>query len=420
MRISVIITAIALGWSSSWGGSAVEKAPLTAAPRQPVRAVSLRMLQQHLAGYASQGAVPESLRILGGLTQLDGFVIDRSRNDIVLFGPSAAAAAALQLDDFAVALRAARAGAAVPGCSIDPDSLAVKRLVQTVTTIFAPSYSGTEDERRCLWEAACSQPHHVRVLGVPPHSNFARTMVDADYEMKRMVDGCDSALPHGMQSLTQLRLNQAERQFKRGMAQTESAGVSMSRFWFYPGQIRFAYDSSIVRLARCEVRLITEKQYIGHSGNYRDGGMRDALAGQFAMSFTDQFDTIAAQKPLYRKLQGLFRLVALAKALQYTSAPQQAGLDLSYLIERYRPARVQVDSLLPGRSNYPIAEFTRQVAKGEERLLVRLPSCGGVSIDIAVSKSNFERTQSIRALAQRILAQRPSDRLVFWQAIANN
>jgi len=110
---------------------AVVSAPQALAARG--RAVSLKQLQASVRAGNSQ-----SVYNLCGITRLDGYVLDRDSRDVVVYGVVDPNLPALRLDDFVVALRAAklvygrREGRTIyysaPGCSIDPNPDTLRRL----------------------------------------------------------------------------------------------------------------------------------------------------------------------------------------------------------------------------------------------------------------------------------------------------
>ena len=87
------------------GCAAALVAPVRAGAEAPTLAVSLAALQSRVAGPPS----PErDLALsLGGLTRVDGFVVDEGGGDLVLFGVADDRAPGLRTEDFVVALRSA-------------------------------------------------------------------------------------------------------------------------------------------------------------------------------------------------------------------------------------------------------------------------------------------------------------------------
>lgn len=158
------------------------------------RAVSLNVLES----VVKSGASKEALRLCG-ITRVSGYVVDKQGRDIILFGKVDPSYPTLHLEDFIVALRNVRLAYArkrghtyyysPPGCSIDPNPQVLRELQAIGDRV---SQTADPEERHRLlqeWEVAGRQPQSVRVLGVPFYTRFAKVMVDADYYMKRLVNG---------------------------------------------------------------------------------------------------------------------------------------------------------------------------------------------------------------------------------------
>ncbi len=364
---------------------------LTAAAQEapPVvhRAVSLSMLQQALR--ASRGHAAPELLDLCGLTRVEGYTLDARGRDLVVFGTVDPAAPKLYTEDFAVALRSAwrkyavRRGRALasygPGCSIDPNPDTFRRLSEIAAGVGAPD--SDVEEKLDEWCAVSKEPQKVRVEGIPFDSHFGKTLIDADYFMKRLVDGSVTLDIPGFQSLIDSVLEaSAAEAAQRG--QIPGPASSFNRFWFYPGRNRYGVDGGTVTLLDCPVTLLTEEQYLtgrGVAGRGRPG----PLALRFAESFTAHYAEIAAREPRYQQLEGLFRFVALAKVMQYRRVP----VDLGYLLDRFPVPRTPVPKTLPGVCRVKYLEQELPEESATQRLW--LPSCGGVRIAVKVKPSDF-------------------------------
>jgi hypothetical protein len=365
-------------------------APAQEAPTTSRRAVSLTVLQQSLR--AARGRPAPELLALCGLTRVEGYALDPDTRDLIVFGTVDPAAPPLCTEDFAVALRSAWGRYAVrrggtllltdPGCSIDPNPDTFRRLSQVAAQVGA---SGDESIEEALdqWCAISKEPQKVRVEGIPFHSHFGRALVDADYFMKRLVDGSVTLDIRGFRSLMDSIMEEAATE----AAQTgEISGptASFNRFWFYPGRNRYGVDGDTVTLLDCPVTLLTEEQYLtgrGVAGRGRPG----PLALQFAESFTAHYPEIAAREPRYQRLEGLFRFVALAKVMEYRRLP----VDLSYLLDRFPVARTPVPESLPGVCQVKYLEQQYGPADDGATQRLWLPSCGGVRIAVKVEPSDF-------------------------------
>ena len=356
------------------------------------RALSLRVLQETLANHPL--GKPRSLELtqLGYITRFRGYVVDTATHDIILVGDSIPFDPPLNLDDFVVALRNAweiytetRGNLRIysdPGCSIDPDSQVLQRLQKLENLISSASTDEEVEKRIQDWCDHCKKPQQVRVMGVPFKSRFAKVMVQADYDMKTLVNGSDDTLNvAGFKSLTDMTLD-AIKPFLIKRKPIPFHISTLNRFWFYPGKVSYLHDEQTGVLDQCQVKLLTEEEFLEESGTTRGTGQGDSLALLFCEDFTNNFSQIAEQRPIYAELEELFRFVALAKLMRQQNCTEVAGLDLSYLLYEYKIATYRVSQSLPGRSN--VKEFThrREYDGGYGELHFWLQNCGGVKIEI--------------------------------------
>lgn len=387
------------------------------------RAVSLRVLQERVKRCMAKGKCPENILELCGLKKINGFVIDQKNRDLILVGRVDATAPALYLEDFVIALRNAwwkyaplRGNTyyySAPGCSIDPNPETIQRLQQVGRGIF--SHSGEMEKSLQKWDTICSEPQTVRILGVPFDSHFAKICVDADYYMKRLVNGSVSLGIEGFESLTDMTLSKA----KEDVVQNRPISMPLSclnRFWFFPGENRYVEDKGVVLIRRCQVKLLTEEEFLTKAGKVAGSGRANPLAQTFSENFTAKYSQIANKRQIYAELEGLFRFVALAKIMKYQDAPSEAGVNLDYLLNRYPIRRTHVNRTLPGLSHVKGFEHRRDFSGGYEIAQLRLPSCGGVSIDIRIGNAIFIRDKTGRLLELReaVLKAKPSPDALYW------
>jgi hypothetical protein len=255
-------------------------------------------------------------------------------------------------------------------------------------------YQDGDQNAQGQWCKICQQPQDVRVLGLPFDSRFGRIMVDADYHMKRLVNGSDDLHIDGFKSLTKLRENE----------RSASNQVDMNRFWFLPGDNSYVEDKGIVLIKNSDVRLETEEEFLSNTNKIQGRGHPDPLAKEFAETFTEKYAQIAQRNPIYKELEGLFRFVSLAQLLKYKNAPTKAGLNIDYLLNGFPEKKTHVDRTLGGLSYVGKGGYTQM-------------TCGGVSIDIGISAKNisWDSTEQLLEMKQTILATRPSIDTLFWE-----
>jgi Flp pilus assembly protein TadD len=270
--------------------AAVRKLKLAYKAGRPLRridnptAVSLKALVEKAEKYAGRwDQLPADLRHPGDLVRVHGFVLLPEQKDILLLGTTDAKAPPMELDDLIVAVRTVWKDHAVPACSLDPDP----------------------DDMA----AGKAGPQKVRVLGVPRDSSFAKTMLDADYDMKRITFG---AAP--VEAPDYLTLKELIRR-----SPDPSAEQGSSRFWFVPvspgpGEVLASPDGDLY-LFSSDVQVLTEQVLFTREGTVGTGKVQRTRE-EAAASFTKHFAEIARQKTACRKLQTLFDLVLLTRLWQ--------------------------------------------------------------------------------------------------------
>ena len=401
---------------------AVEPKELSAQPSKG-RAVSLKVLEERVKVCMNTGECPEKIFEFCGLKKVIGFVIDDKNRDIILVGEVNTTSPPLHLEDFVVALRNAWLKYAVlqgntyyysaPGCSIDPNPTTIQRLQRLAHRVL--SEQAEIEKAFQKWDTICSEQQTVRVLGIPFDSHFARVTVEADYYMKRLVDGSVFLGIEGFESLTDITLEKV----KEAVVQNQPISIPIScldRFWFFPGENRYLEDKGVVYIKKCQVKLLTEEEFLTGTGKVAGTGRANSLAQNFSENFTAKYEQISQRKPIYTELESLFRFVALAKVMKHKETPSEVGLSLNYFLTQYPLKRTLVDRTLPGLSHVKGFDHRRDFNGGYEVAQVRLPSCGGVSIDIRVSKDNIlkDETGRLRKLREAVLKARSSPDDLYW------
>lgn len=393
------------------------------------RAVSLKVLQDRLRDCQQKESCSKELLQIAGLKKITGYVMDETYHDLVLFGNVDESMHPLYLEDFVIALRNAWFKFAPlkgntyyysdPGCSIDPDPKVMKKLQAIGQQIFSTSSPKKVEKKFKDWHRTCRSPQVVRVLGIPFNSRFGWVMVTADYDMKRLVDGSDALNIPGFISLTDMKMDMAKRDLKKGIPLAMS--LSMNRFWFYPGENRYTEDEGIIIIKNCPVILLTEEEYLSKTGEISGRGRANPFAQRFTESFTDNYAKIARQRPIYTELENLFRFVALAKIIQFKSSHSEVGLNLDYFLDQYQISKTPVDKHLPGRSNIKDFKHRQDYQGGYSIQYLWLPSCGGVGIEIQAKQQNFEKdtTQELAKMREEALKARSSPDALFWDVPPN-
>lgn len=389
------------------------------ADNDKIRAVSLTAFQEKLQEFQSLDRCPEKLLHFAHLTTVTGYIIDSTHNDLIIIGKSDPDKPTHLLEDFVIALRSAwnkYESHGNPLCSIDPDPEVMGQLRQVAEKLMQSRTPEQAEKYLQDWHLVCKKPQKVRIKGIPFHSHFAHIMVKADYDMKSIVNGSDSLAISGFQSLMDIMLNKVRQDIFK--SKTLSIPISMNRFWFYPGNNRYQEDEGILLVNKCPVTLLTEQMYLAED-ELIGAGKKNTLAAEFAEKFTANFQKIANRRPVYMKLEGLFRLVALTEIIKFrrSELPNDFGLD--YLLNKFPVAEYSVSTDLPGCSN--VKRFTRrkEITGGYQEFYLWIPSCGGVDMNITITSELFDRVKdnSLSELREKIINSRPSPDTVYWDYI---
>ena len=389
------------------------------------RAISLKVLEKKLENCMGKGDCPDEFLQLSGIKKVLGYVIDEKNSDIILYGKSDGNSPPLHLEDFVIALRnewllyARKEGNTYyyssPGCTIDPAPRVLEELQQTSGHISNNQDTAKVQEHLEQWHNVCKQPQKVGVFGIPFDTHFSKVMVDADYYMKRLVDGSVSLDIHGFASLSDITLDIAKEDLTNGRSISIPL-QTMNRFWFYPGENSYREDKGIILIERSQVRLLTEEEFLTKEGKVAGSGSPNPLAKQFADEFTEKYAQIAKARPIYQELEGLFRFVSLAKTMKFKEALSEAGIGLEYLLYQFPIEHTRVDATLPGISNVKEFQHRTDYSDGYSIAYLWLPSCGGVTIDIKHKMNNFVRDKAneLEQLKRIILSARPSLASTAW------
>lgn len=344
-----------------------------------------------IAAAMSSGSGAGNAQTLCGITRLCGYIPDADNKDIILLGVVDPDLPPLHLQDLVVAMRNVWGGYdrisgriryySDPGCSIDPNPAVIAQLRDFEMTHAEASTPEAAQKRIEEWKAIGSQPQKVRVMGVPFDSHFAKVMVDADYYMKRIVNGSVKLPVDGLMSLSDLDI-EAQRQAIRKGKTTLELGGSLSRFWFSPGESTYEVREGATILRSCEVKLLTEAEFLNEHGVIAELGHADPSADKFAHIFTSKYDQIAAQRPIYRELKALFSLVAVARLMKDDRVDRVTGQSVAYLLRGYGVPCAPVSRAVNGLTDVRNIDENIETPKGTAHLGLIQSCCGGVSMGV--------------------------------------
>jgi hypothetical protein len=369
----------------------------------PQRAISLRQVSADLA--AGRPAVLEKL------TRLDGYIVDAENRDIILWGISEPDQPNLLIEDFVVALRAARGKYGVlrnnvnyitnPLISIDP--------VASTSRQFAALNLRTS-EGQARFRQICATPQTVRVEGMPRNTRLAKALVDADYRMKMVGQGSVTLpIQNGFPSHWEVRLQK----WKESVDRRQSGGNEWhTRFWFQSG--RFAHQANeegdTIFLDRAQVVLNDEDQAV--SGNKLDAtGRVDPITRAFCCAWSARMDDVYKSEPIWRDMYNIFRHFSIARIMTDLDAIGRANFDAQVLLERYEVPNVPLYATLPGLGSFE--QYMPPASPAGSTTATNFV-CGGVSIGFSKPIERIPVSAETMNSTAGVVSSRPAANPVSW------
>lgn len=305
------------------------------AEQTELRMISLKGLQQAIRDSQQTGEpLPDEIALLAGLQRVEYVFVDEENSDIILAGPAepwqlredgsvvgaVTGGATLRLDDLMVALQtvetARREGIS---CSIEPTAEGRRRLQQLLRRVTLRPGQNPAYLEPAMREAF--GPQQIRLSGIPRDSRYARTLVAADYEMKRIAMALADSSVKNLPSYLQMARNA-----QHGSAQNP-------RWWMacnYDALSR-TEDGLAWRLSGQGVKTLTEQDVVAEDGSVAGSGREDKLAARWAELMTEHFNELARNKSVFSDLRNAMDLTVVATLIAQEGLDQRAGLDLALL-----------------------------------------------------------------------------------------
>lgn len=371
----------------------------------PMRKVSLRRLDEAIRrGLADNKPVAPEISVLGGLQQVRYVLVYPEQHDIVLVGPAegwkvddrgaivgqTTGRPVLRLDDLIVALRsAAKPEKSVISCSIDPTPEGIQRVnahTKRLRTIGNPAATAMGIQEQL-------GPQEVSVTGVPETSHYARVMVAADYQMKRIGMGTQAAPIRGLPSFIEMI-----------PASGRGSSNMLPRWWLAPNYEPLLRDADGLawELRGASVKAMAETDFFDATGARRESRPADPASQRWADTLTQRYDELAQAAPVFGELRNCMDLAIVAAVV--------VGHDLT--------ERAQVDlPMLMGTAGVEAAEFPAPkhvqskatVAKKGRNWMI---ACGGVQINAWQMVADAESSDALAGVRQDAAIAGPSDR--WW------
>ena len=385
-----------------------------------LRMVSLTRLEAEVSRRLAAGEpVVESMKKLAGLSQIKYVFVYPESDEIVIAGPAegwkynengvavgtSSGKPALQLDDLVTVLRTFSPGAKqVFGCSIDPRPEGLKAVKEFVTASqnAGPLPAGGAK----TWAAKIGNQlgrQDISIYGVPGNSNVARVLLEADYKMKLIGIG---KLEAGSQIPDYFELTAKH-------PELASSGVEGLRWWLSMkyDSVLHSPDRTAFEITGSSVRCQSENEHLNEQGQRVHTGKSEGLNAMFARNFTEHYNDLAAQEPVFADLQSVFDLALVAALIEREDLDGKADWDRGAFAPKgaYKVASYNVPKSVDTVVNH-------RVFNGKD---VVVQVAGGVSADVGAVVSdeslNKEATGLSQTAATAAKAQLPEGRW-WWDA----
>jgi hypothetical protein len=163
---------------------------------------------------------------------------------------------------------------------------------------------GNRDETLAMIEDALG-PQRISVTGVPTTSHFARTMVAADFRMKRIAMNFEPAPVDGLPSFL-------------SMMPARGRGNMMPRWWLAPNYEPLAKtaDGLAWELRGPGVKCLTEQDYLNDAGEKVHSGEVSPAATKWAERMTDRFAELADHDSAFGQLRNVMDLAIVGALIE--------------------------------------------------------------------------------------------------------
>lgn len=300
-----------------------------------MRMISLRGLEQAIrdAKVENTQELPDEVRYLAGLQRVQYVFVFPERQDVVLAGPAEGWAISetgdvvgettgkpvLHLADLMTALQSTDAARQGQGISVSIDPTAEGR--QNFRRYMANVKQFSPEVAQGVCEAL--GPQQITLTGVPTDSRFARVLVAADYQMKRLAMDLQEAPIEDLPSFLDLMARR----------RTAISGNVMPRWWlacdYQP--VAKSEDGLAYELRGQGVKAMTEDEFVSAIGTVEGTGKVNPMAQAWADKMTERYDALSAAQPIFGDLRNIMDLSVVAALIETNGLLQQANLELPVL-----------------------------------------------------------------------------------------
>ena len=162
-------------------------------------------------------------------------------------------------------------------------------------------------------------PQTIQLTGVPTDSRFARTMVAADYEMKRVAMGLAPSQVDGLNSYLEMSKNSSH------------ASNQNPRWWMACDydSLGKSEDGLAWKLSGQGVKTMTDIDAINDDGTPLATGNKDKFAQTWADTMTKKYAELSRRMPIFSDLQNIMDMTIVSTLIVQEGLAQKANLDLA-------------------------------------------------------------------------------------------
>ncbi|HTU27471.1 MAG TPA: DUF1598 domain-containing protein [Pirellulales bacterium] len=340
-----------------------------------LRKISLRRLEAAIAEHLKTGQpLDDEMKYLAGLQRIQYVFVYPELNDIVLAGPGegwkinrdgelvglTTGRPVMWLDDLLVALRTAEATRQTGiSCSIDPTNEGVVR-VNALFDKMARDGFELEDGMRDAEKALGAQT--VSIKGIPADSHFARVIIAADYQMKRLAMAFEPSPVKGLPSYLQM--------MKSGSGGPKNM---LQRWWLEPNyqSLLVSPDELAYEIRGGSVKAMTEEDFVVENGARKRSGKASPLARKWADAMTAHYDELSAKNVVFGQLRNCIDLAVVAALVVKDQLPEKAHYSMSLFLHD--------DALATEKFNTP-KQIATQASVVQKAGSVLISASGGVQM----------------------------------------
>lgn len=301
-----------------------------------LRMISLKKLQQAMRQELQTGeTMPDEMQFLAGIQRFEYVFVYPEQNDIVLAGPAEAwevrddasvvgknsGRPVLLLSDLVTAMRSVESSRqAGISCSIEPTAEGRQRLNRLMSQIRLAPGQDPRNLEPMMREAF--GPQVVKFAGIPEDSHYARVLLAADYQMKRIAMALEAAPVDGLPSYLEMARNDRH---------TTSDNP---RWWMACNYDSLKHDADKLawRLGGQGVKTLTEQDQFDRDGKMKETGRADQTAMKWAELMTERFDALAEKQSVFGDLRNIMDLSVVATLIVQENLDQIANCDLAVMM----------------------------------------------------------------------------------------